>query len=101
MAGATSILLAALIMLALALPLYMAVWFAPALVVFHSLGAIDAMKASFFGCLKNIVPFLIYGIVGLLLGIVASIPFGLGWLVLGPVTIASAYVGYRDIYLAS
>jgi len=101
MAGATSILLAALIMLALALPLYMAVWFAPALVVFHSLGAIEAMKASFFGCLKNIVPFLIYGIVGLLLGIVASIPFGLGWLVLGPVTVASVYVGYRDIYLAS
>jgi len=100
-ASATGILLAALIMLALALPLYMAIWFAPALVVFHRLGAVDAMKASFFGCLKNIVPFLIYGIVGMLLGIVASIPFGLGWLVLGPVMTASVYVGYRDIYLAS
>ena len=100
-AGATSLMLAVLIMLALILPLYMAIWFAPALVVFHRLGAMDAMKASFFGCLKNIVPFLVYGIVGLLLGIVASIPLGLGWLVLGPVLTASMYVGYRDIYLTA
>lgn len=100
-AGATGILLAALIMMALALPLYMAVWFAPALVVFHGVGAIEAMKASFFGCLKNIVPFLLYGIIGMLLGIVAAIPFGLGWLVLLPVMTASVYVSYRDVYLAS
>lgn len=99
-AGASGILLAVLIAVALLLPLYMAVWFAPALVVYHELGAMEAMKASFFGCLKNIVPFLVYGIVGMLLSIVASIPFGLGWLVLGPVMIASVYVSYRDIYLA-
>jgi len=98
-AGASGILLAVLIAVALVLPLYMAVWFAPALVVFHEIGAMDAMKASFFGCLKNVVPFLVYGIVGMLLSIVASIPFGLGWLVLGPVMIASVYVSYRDIYL--
>ncbi len=100
-AGATGILLAVLIGLALMLPLYMAMWFAPALVVFHELGAVDAMKASFFGCLKNIVPFLVYGIIGMLFSIVASIPFGLGWLVLGPVATASVYVGYRDIYLSA
>ena len=100
-AGASGVLLAVLIALALMLPLYMAMWFAPALVVFHELGAVDAMKASFAGCLKNVVPFVLYGLVGLVLGIVASIPFGLGWLVLGPVAIASVYVGYRDIYLAS
>jgi len=99
-AGASGVLLAVLIALALMLPLYMAMWFAPALVVFHELSAVDAMKASFSGCLKNIVPFILYGLVGLVLGIVASIPFGLGWLVLGPVAIASVYVGYRDIYLA-
>lgn len=98
-AGASGVLLAVLIALALMLPLYMALWFAPALVVFHELTAVDAMKASFSGCLKNIVPFLLYGLVGMVLAIVASIPFGLGWLVLGPVTIGSVFVGYRDIYL--
>ncbi|HSH07424.1 MAG TPA: BPSS1780 family membrane protein, partial [Burkholderiales bacterium] len=44
-AGATGVLLAVLVGLALMLPLYMAMWFAPALVVFHELDAVDAMKA--------------------------------------------------------
>ena len=91
--------LAMLIVLALTVPLVMAVWFAPALVMFHDLGAVEAMKQSFTGCLRNVVPFLVYGIVGLVLAIVATIPLGLGWLVLGPVIAASVYTSYRDIYL--
>jgi uncharacterized membrane protein len=90
--------LAFLIMLALMIPLAMAVWFAAPLVVFHERGAVDAMKESFFGCLKNIVPFLLYGVILFVAAIVASIPFGLGWLVLGPVMAASVYTAYRDIY---
>ncbi len=99
-AGAlTSILLASLVMLALMLPVIMAVWFAPQLVVFNERGALDAMKESFSGCLRNIVPFLVYGLVALVLAILASIPVGLGWLLLGPVLIGSLYASYRDIYL--
>jgi uncharacterized membrane protein len=67
-------------------------------VVLRGLAPVAAIKESFVGCLKNVVPFLIYGIVLLVLGIVAAIPLGLGWLVLGPVAIASIYVSYRDIY---
>ena len=93
-----SFMLAGLVALALSIPIYMALWFAPALVVLRGLAPVAAVKASFFGCLKNVVPFLIYGIVLLVLGIVAAIPLGLGWLVLGPVAIASIYVAYRDIY---
>jgi uncharacterized membrane protein len=95
-----SILLALLIMLALLVPVFMALWFAPALVVFHGHGALEALKASFEGCLKNIVPFLVQGMILLVASIVASIPFGLGWLVLGPVLIASIYTAYRDIYFS-
>src|SRR2546425_5406820 len=51
-----SILLAWLIALGLMVPVVMAVWFAPPLVVFNELGAFDALEASFLGCLKNIVP---------------------------------------------
>ena len=58
----------------------------------------DSSKWSFFACLKNIGSFLIYGIVWMLLAIVATIPLGLGWLVLGPMTIASVYTAYRDIF---
>jgi uncharacterized membrane protein len=62
---------------------------------------VAALKASFFGCLKNLIPFLLYGIVLLVLAMIATIPFGLGWLVLGPVMIASIYRSYRDIYCAA
>jgi hypothetical protein len=93
-----SFVLAWLVAMALSIPIYMALWFAPALVVLRGLAPVAAVKASFFGCLNNVVPFLIYGIVLLVLGIVATIPLGLGWLVLGPVAIASIYTAYRDIY---
>ena len=95
-----SVLLAILVTLALALPLYMALWFAPSLIVFNNLKSVDAMKASFFACLKNVVPFLLYGVIMLVLCFIAAIPLALGFLVLGPVAIASIYTGYRDIFAA-
>lgn len=94
-----TMVLAMLIMFALLLPVVMAIWLAPPLVVFHDQGAIEAMKGSFFGCLKNVLPFLVYGIVLFVFSILATIPLGLGWLVLGPVFAASIYASYRDIYL--
>lgn len=98
-AGAVAgVLLAMLVMLALMIPLFMAVWFAAPLVLFHERGAVDAMKESFSGCLKNIVPFLLYGVILMVLSVVATIPLGLGWLVLGPVMAASVYTAYRNIY---
>ena len=36
----------------------------------------------------------------LLLAFAATIPFGLGWLVLLPVLAGSAYASYRDIFVA-
>ena len=85
---------------ALAIPVAMAYWFAPALVALNGLGPVAAMKTSFLGCLKNILPFLLYGLVAMLAGLLAVIPLGLGWFVLGPVLAASMYAAYRDIYYA-
>jgi len=96
--GISGLLLAVLVGLALALPIYMAMWFAPALVALQDTDVVGALKASFYACLKNILTFLVYGVIMLGLAIVASIPFGLGWLVLGPVLIASIYTAYRDIF---
>jgi uncharacterized membrane protein len=92
------LILAVLIAVALAIPLAMAYWFAPALVALNGLPAIEAMKTSFSGCLKNILPFLVYGLVALVAAIVATIPLALGWLVLGPVLAATMYASYRDIF---
>jgi uncharacterized membrane protein len=93
-----SFFIAWLLAMGLSVILYMALWFAPALVILRGTAPVEAVKQSFFGCLKNMVPFLIYGIIMLVLSIVATIPLGLGWLVLGPVAVASVYVAYRDIY---
>lgn len=93
-----SLVLAVLVALALSIPCYMALWFAPPLIVLHDLDVGDALKASFFGCLKNILPFLLYGVITLILGMVATLPLALGWLLFGPVLWTSLYVSYRDVY---
>jgi hypothetical protein len=105
--------LASLVSLALSIPLVMGFWFASSLVVFNGLSAIDAIRASFLGCLKNIVPFLIYGLVGLGFGIVLALVLGVlvvatrGLAVIlmivvmfsiVPIILGSIYAGYRDIY---
>jgi uncharacterized membrane protein len=98
LSNALAIILALLIVVALMLPVFMAMWFAPALVVFHRMGAVEALKSSFSGCLKNVMPFLVYSLILLIPAIVASIPLMLGWLVLGPVLVTTVYTAYRDIY---
>lgn len=91
-------LAAALLVVAMSVPLYMALWFAPALVTFEDYAPADALKTSFRACLRNVLPFLVYGLLLLLLTIVALVPAGLGLLVLTPVVIASVYAAYRDIF---
>jgi hypothetical protein len=114
------LLLAALVMMALLLPAIMAVWFAPHLVSFHERGAIQALRESFSGCLRNILPFLVYGVLMLVAAFAALIPFalaaGLLSVLLGPAALvlifaafmlivppflASSYASYRDIYFTS
>lgn len=97
---AMTLLLAVLIAFALLLPLMMATWFAPLLIMFHDMAPLEAMKASFAGCLKAMLPFLVYGVVLFFAAFIASIPLFLGWLVLGPVIAASVYTAYRDIYFS-
>lgn len=92
------LLIAVLIVTALMIPLLMATWFAPALVIFDHQPPVEAMKLSFAACMKNVMPFLIYGLIGLGLALLAAIPLGLGFVVLGPILIASIYTSYRDIF---
>jgi uncharacterized membrane protein len=93
-----SMLIALLLVTGLSVPLYMAIWFAPALIVLHEVAPIAALKASFYACLNNWIPFLIYSVVLLVLCVLAAIPAALGYLVLVPVLAASVYTAYRDIF---
>jgi len=88
----------ALIGLLLIVPITMAWWFAPALVMFDGMAPLEAMKSSYMACLHNWVSLSIQGILVFVLIIIAAITLGLGLLVLVPVATASIFISYRDIY---
>lgn len=99
--GAAFGMLAMLIGFGIAFVFAMALWFAPALVVFRGLEPIDALKASWSASLGNVAAFLVYGLIWIVAAVVASIPLGLGWLVLVPLTMLSMYCSYKDIFEAA
>lgn len=98
MAGFGAGLLAVLVALVLGTIVTMALWFAPALVVFRKTPPVEAMKLSATAVLKNAVPFLVFSVIYIVASIVASIPFGLGWIVLLPVSLLTVFVSYRDVF---
>lgn len=69
------VLLAVLLFIGLTLPAIMAIWFAPALIILLKVDAIEAIKLSFKACMRNFLPYLIYGLVALLLMMVIGALF--------------------------
>jgi uncharacterized membrane protein len=90
-----------LVGIVLLVPLAMAMWFAPALVLFKQMPAKAAMQASFGACLRNWQALLIYGVITLILMFFAALPLGLGFLVLGPILVGTLYAAYRDIFVGA
>lgn len=110
----TVILLPVLVMLLFLIPIMMLVWFAPALIVLNNVPLMSAIGLSFKGCFKNMLPFLIYGLVFLVVGIaaiavimLAAFLVGFGALILYvifvfiflPVVQGSIYRSYKDIFI--
>ena len=117
-------LVPSLIMFAILLLIAMATWFAPALVIFKQASPRDALRQSFKAVLKNIWPFLVYGLLMLLLDAISSFTLrmilsamqGVGgdqvatfvaMLIRFPLlcaflsfTFASAYISYMDVFEA-
>lgn len=104
---------------ACALPVLLALWFAPALVVFQDCSALQALRASFIASLANWKPLLVYGLLvffygGMVPGMVtaivavfapASLAFTIALVLLLPYLFlfvatlhVSDYVSYRDIF---
>jgi uncharacterized membrane protein len=92
------VLIMLLLGFALTIPLVMMYWFAPVLVMVDDVSALSAMGMSFRACLKNLLPFLVYGLAAMVLVIVGAIPLMLGLLVVIPAIVASVYTSYRDIF---
>jgi hypothetical protein len=83
--------------MALYLPLMMLTWFAPLLIVFRGMNALPALKLSFSACLQNIGAFTLYGMMLLVIWIVATLPV-VGLVLALPIIFASVYASYKDIF---
>jgi uncharacterized membrane protein len=94
----TGTLVAMAAMVLFMMPLMMAYYYAATLVALNDLGVMEAVKGGFLAGFKNILPLLAYGIVTLILFVLAAIPLLLGWLVMFPVAVASMYSSYRDVF---
>ena len=100
------ILSLAMLLLILTMPLIMALWFSPALVILNKLKAWDAFKLSFLACHRNIFAFITYGLIGMGYLILITLPIGFGFAILtvlillglSPVIFTSIYCGWRDIF---
>jgi uncharacterized membrane protein len=90
---------AMLVTMALTIPLTAATFLAAPLIMLHGARPVDAMKMSFFGCMKNIVPWILSGVLMVLLICVSAIPLLLGLFVTLPMAVMLFYSMYRDIFL--
>jgi uncharacterized membrane protein len=101
-AGAmTSVFVVALLSLIVFVPLTNAVWLGSALTALEGTPAIEALKRGFSATLRNILPLIVFVLITFVLAILASIPFGLGWLVLGPVIMCAMYAQFQDLFAAA
>ncbi len=73
--------------------------YAPILVFFSGITPLVALRASFTGTLRNVIPYTLYSFIMQLLALgLGIIPFGLGMIVLLPLGLTSLYVSYRNIF---
>ncbi len=92
------VMLAGLMVMVLSVPVIMATWFAPALVFFHDMKPLDAMKASFAAGARNWLAMTIFGVFLVVALFFAMLPLGLGLLLFLPVFSGAVYASYRDIF---
>ena len=104
--AAPRLLLSVCVGLAIAVPVMLAVWFAPMLVFFDDVKPGPAMLMSLWACLRNLMPMLVYAIalmgpllVMMQIGVALTRQPDMGIWLLAPVLVPSLYAGYRDLFV--
>lgn len=98
MAAFSGATFAVMIGIALYLLLTAVTQFATLLVYFNNVPPLQAIQLALRAFTYNIRPFLVFGVTFMLLAILATLPMGLGWLVLFPMSFTSLFVTYRAIF---
>lgn len=91
---------AALLVLCLALliPLSMAAWLAPALIMLRGARPMDALQLSLRAARASIGALVVYGLAFVVLALAATLMLGVGWLVLAPLMFLSSYAAFEDLF---
>lgn len=85
--------------MALFVPLIMATWFAPALILFGNARPGQALLISLRAVARNLLPVMVNGLaLGMVLFVAAMVPFMLGLLVVMPLVFGSLYAAYQAIF---
>ena len=96
-----SVALGALIFLAAMAPILAMYWFAIPLVLFRDAEPWQAMTASLRATLANLMPLLVYGVLVLIMFVLACIPLMLGLLVAFPLLAISLLASFEDVFPVS
>ena len=95
----SGVAMAILLGFSLVLLLIVAWQYAPMLVFFSGVPPVIALRDSFVGTLRNIVPYTVYSLIMQLVALMLGIlPFGIGMILLLPLGLTSLYVSYRNIF---
>ncbi len=88
------------LMLTLNVLLSAALFFAVPLVMEAREPPLQAMQTSLKAGLVNWAPLLLFGLIATILGVLAMLPMGLGFLILGPVLTGAVWAAYADVFPA-
>lgn len=87
-----------LFMLIVGFASFVVFYYTPALMLFRKLSLFDALKTCVKTASTQVVPLLIFFLIYAVLSMIGSIPFGLGMLVVAPVTVIALYFSYLDVF---
>ncbi|SHH28170.1 hypothetical protein SAMN05428948_3653 [Massilia sp. CF038] len=87
-----------LLLFALGFVLYSALWLAPALVVLQRVNPVDAIRLSLMASLRNILAYIVFGLLAMIACILGALPLGLGLLVVFPALMCASYLAYKDMF---
>ncbi len=91
-------LLVVLLVLTLVLLITILFYFAIPLVTFGRFEAGRAIATGLRGLLRNWAPLTVMGLLYIPLSLLATLPLGLGWLILVPMTFGMWHASYRDVF---
>ena len=87
-----------LLMMLVSVPMIMALWLAPGLVVLKGCDPVEAVRLSFSASIKNFLPFLIFYILAGIASMLGAMLLGIGLIFVYPVLLCATYIAYKDIF---